>query len=193
MKNRKMQTKDEDDPSTRATRSIDGDAERCNRKLNEVQQIGGEQGDEEELHIESTNATSANTNKLAILESDAHIQFIQETCLTKALQASFEKEAREYKKLAIGSPLDPEHIKATAGVAAIAVQTIKMYPVPNPTEDYKDAEKTGRCKIICTDIGGHTLACANIYGWSGGVSGSMEAERTDDVLAIIRMLSLIHI
>ena len=45
----------------------------------------------------------------------------------------------------------------------------------------------GRCKIYCVDIAGETLVCANVYGWSGGVKGSKEAERTDDILAIVRM------
>ena len=148
---------------------------------------GTSNDEDDELVIESINASSANTNKVAILESDAQLQFIQETCLTKALQATFDKEAKEYKKSAIGSPLDPEHIKATAGVAAVAQKPLHMYPIPNPTDDYKDAEKTGRCKICCIDIGGQTLACANVYGWSGGTGGSKEAERTDDILAIIRM------
>ena len=57
----------------------------------------------------------------------------------------------------------------------------------DPSEDYKDAVETGRCKIVCVDIGGQTLACANVYGWSGGISGSKEAGRTDDLLVIIRM------
>ena len=64
---------------------------------------------------------------------------------------------------------------------------LNFYPLPNPTEDYKDAEKMGRCKIYCVDIAGETLVCANVYGWSGGVKGSKEAERTDDILAIVRM------
>ena len=42
-------------------------------------------------------------------------------------------------------------------------------------------------KVICVNIAGQTLACANVYGWSGGVQGSKEVERTDDILAIVRM------
>ena len=119
--------------------------------------------------------------------SPSHVQFVQETCLTKALRAAFDKEAKDYSKRAIGSPLDPEHSKATAGVAVIAVKGLNFYEIPSPTDDYKDAEKTGRCNIFCVDIAGQTLACANVYGWSGGIKGSKEAERTDDILAIIRM------
>ena len=63
-----------------------------------------EEGEEDDLVIELINASSANANKLAILESDAHIQFVQETCLTKALQAIFDKDAKEYNKVAIGNP-----------------------------------------------------------------------------------------
>ena len=75
---------------------------------------------------------------------------------------------KEYHKNAIGSPLDPEHSNASAGVAVIAVKGLNFYPLPNPTEDYKDAEKMGRCKTDCVDIAGETLVCANVYGWSGG-------------------------
>ena len=42
-------------------------------------------------------------------------------------------------------------------------------------------------QFFCVDIAGHTLVCANVYGWSGGIKGSKEAERTDDILAITRM------
>ena len=149
--------------------------------------VGSGDGGVQEIILESINASSATANRLALLESDAHIQFVQETCLTKALQAAFEKEAKDHPKNAIGSPLDPEHSKATAGVAVIAVKGLNFYQLPNPTEDYKDAEKMGRCKIYCVDIAGQTLVCANVYGWSGGVKGSKEAERTDDILAIVRM------
>ena len=107
--------------------------------------------------------------------------------MTKSLQTAFEKEAKEFHKRAIGSPLDPGHSKATAGVAVVAAKGFTFYQIPNPTEDYKDAEKTGRCNIFCVDIAGQTLACANVYGWSGGIKGSKEAERTDDILAIVRM------
>ena len=94
---------------------------------------------------------------------------------------------KEVMKKVIGSPLDPEHMKASAGVVAIAVKDLALYAVPDPTDDYRDAEATGRCKIVCTDLGGCTLACANIYGWTGGTVGSKEAARTDDTLTIVRM------
>ena len=41
--------------------------------------------------------------------------------------------------------------------------------------------------ILCVDLGGSTLACANVYGWTGGIKGSKEAARTDDILTIARM------
>ena len=65
----------------------------------------------------------------------AHLQFIQESCLTKGLRTTFEKEAKEVGKKIIGSPLDPEHSKAAAGVAAIAAEGLALYPVPEPTDD----------------------------------------------------------
>ena len=60
-----------------------------------------------------------------------------------------------------------------------------MYPVPNPTEAYKDPLATGRCIIAFFDHQGTTCAIANIYGWKGGTVGSKEACRTDDLFAII--------
>ena len=120
--------------------------------------MGSSDGEDQVIILESINASSATANRLALLESDAHIQFVQETCLTKGLQAAFEKEAKEFQKSAIGSPLDPEHSKASAGVAVIAVEGLNFYQLPKPTEDYKDAEKIGRCKIFCVDIAGQTLA-----------------------------------
>ena len=73
----------------------------------------------------------------------------------------------------------------------VAVKGLVLYPITQPTDDYLDAEKTGRCKIFCIDIGGHTVACAVIYGWTDGSKGSREAERTDDILSIIRMQFLL--
>ena len=69
----------------------------------------------------------------------------------------------------------------------MAAKGLSLYQITNPTDDYKDAEKTGRCNIFCVDIAGQTLGCANVYGWSGGIKGSKEAERTDDILAIVTM------
>ena len=62
-----------------------------------------------------------------------------------------------------------------------------MYPVPNPTEDDRDAEAPGRCMLLCVDLVGPTLVCANVYGWAGGIKGSKEAARTDDIITIVRM------
>ena len=112
---------------------------------------------------------------------------MQETCVSEKQQLAFEREAAAYGKKAICSPLDPEHIKASAGVAALAVKGIEMYPATKVTDDYRDALATGRCNIFCFDIGGQTLVCANIYGWTGGSKGSKEAERTDDIISIVRM------
>ena len=57
--------------------------------------IGNDDGSEEELVVlESINASSAQANKLAILEGDAHLQLLQETCLAKILLAAFDKDAK---------------------------------------------------------------------------------------------------
>ena len=96
-------------------------------------------------------------------------------------------EAKVAKKKFIGGPTDPEHGKAAGGVGVVTVDGLTFYPIVDPIKDYVDAEATGRCMIRCMDVGGVTMACANIYGWTGGVVGSKEAARTDDLLAIVRM------
>ena len=87
----------------------------------------------------------------------------------------------------MGGPTDPELGKAAAGVGTISPKGINFYPLTNPTKDYLDAEASGRCMILCADLGGCTLTCANLYGWTGGTVGSKEAARTDDLITIVRM------
>ena len=62
-----------------------------------------------------------------------------------------------------------------------------MYKLPNPTNHYADAAKTGRICIVCFDIAGQNLACATIYGWKGGKVGTAEAARTDDLICICKL------
>ena len=104
--------------------------------------IGNDDGIEEELLIlESINTSSAHANKQEILEGDAHIQFLQEACLTKTLLAAFDKDAKAKGKRITGGPLDPEHTEAAAGVAAVAVKGLIIYPITQPIDDYLDEEK----------------------------------------------------
>ena len=69
-------------------------------------------------------------------------------------------------------------------MAILAAKNLRTYEVPNPTKHYLDAVKTGRCIIVCVDIDGTTMACATIYGWSGGQKGNDEAARTNDLITI---------
>ena len=115
------------------------------------------------------------------------MQLIQETCLANAQRRTLQNEAKEVKKQFQGEPTDPEQAKAAAGVGAMCVESLNMYPVPNPTMDYLDAAATGRCAIYCTDVSGVTMAVAAIYGWTGGTKGSPHAARTEDILTIVQM------
>ena len=63
-----------------------------------MNRLGSGDGEDQVIIIESINASSATVNRLALLESDAHIQFVQETCLTKSLQTAFDKEAKDFHK-----------------------------------------------------------------------------------------------
>ncbi len=80
-----------------------------------------------------------------------------------------------------------EHAKATADGAAPAVTVLALNPLFGPSEAYKHAEATGRCKLVCFDKGGGTLACATIDGRRGGGNGSREAVRTDDIITIVHV------
>ena len=110
-----------------------------------------------------------------------------ETCLTKAQRETLKKEARGLGKAFLGGPTDPEQGKAAAGVGFLSLEGLNLYPVPEPTKDYCDAEATGRCKIVCLDMAGVTCAIALIYGWTGAMKGSVDSARTDDLLTIIQM------
>ena len=76
-------------------------------------------------------------------------------------------EANAKGKAYLGGPTDPEQGKAAAGVGALFFKGLAAYEVQNPTEDYRDAVKSGKCIIVCFDAGGTTIACAIIYGWAG--------------------------
>ena len=139
------------------------------------------------IDIETSNITSGNTNKETALARKAAIQFLQEAGMNKGQRVYMAANAIESNKRFIGGPTDPALAKAAAGVGALIREGLNLYPVPNPTDDYRDAEATGRCMILCVDLGGTTLVCANVYGWTGGLKGSMEAARTDDIITIARM------
>jgi len=114
------------------------------------------------------------------------LQFVQEICLNDGQVVTMKGEAAKVGKTFDAGPRDPEQIRVAAGVAALGTKDMKMYHLTKQNEDYKDAVATGRCRINCCDIDGCTLAVANIYGWTGGQPGTIEAERTDDLLAIVR-------
>ena len=75
-------------------------------------------------------------------------------------------DANAKGKSFLGGPTDPEQGKAAAGVGALFLKGLAAYDIINPTQDYRDAETSGRCKIVCMDTGGVTIACAIIYGWT---------------------------
>ena len=138
------------------------------------------------LTLETINVTSANKHKFTMLKRKAHVQFAQEIRLNEGQVSSMKGEAAKVGKTMDAGPKDPEQLKTSAGVATIAMKDLRMYHVTRPIDDYKDAIATGRCRITCMYIDGCTLAVANLYGWTGGQIGTYEAERTDDLVAIVR-------
>ena len=98
-----------------------------------------------------------------------------------------EAEAKQFSKTFSGGPFDPEQSKPSAGVGAMAEDRIGIYTITKPIKHYQDAIKIGRLLIVCCDLNGQTLAIANVYGWTGGRMGSVEAERTDDLFCICKL------
>ena len=141
------------------------------------------------IKLELINVTSIVTNGRAIWEREAHVQLIVETLVPPEMAGEYHQQAMQYNKVLEVGPVDPEQNKAAAGVGILAVKGLRPYKLPNPTDDIKDAEATGRCAIYCLDLAGQTLTIAVIYGWTGGTKGSPEAARTDDIIAIVRSQS----
>ena len=111
-------------------------------------------------------------NRDVVLARKAHFQGIQEACLTPAQSKGMLKDAHAKGKSYIGGPTDPEQGKAAAGVGALFLKHLAAYEIINPTEDYRDAERSGRCKIVCLDVGRVTIAIAIVYGWTGAKKGT---------------------
>ena len=128
-----MNQDEKDDQDCGDTQKRDGTniGEEARRSKHEGR-IGSGEGVDHEIIFESINASSATANRLALLESDAHVQFVQETRLTKALQVTFDKDAKEYHKNAIGSPLDPEHSNAISRSRSHRSERPQLLPAPQP-------------------------------------------------------------
>ena len=123
------------------------------------------------IRLETINVTSANVNKTTILHRKAHLQFVQEICLTDGQIITMKGDAAKVGKTFDAGPRDPEQTRVSAGVAALGTKDLNVYHITNPFDDYLDAVATGRCRITCCDINGCTLVVANIYGWTGGSVG----------------------
>ena len=117
--------------------------------------------------METSNATSLNSNRDTALARKANFQGNQEACLTEAQIKGMKIEAAANGKTYIGGPTDPEQGKAAAGIGALFLKGLAAYEIPNPTDDYRDAERSGRCKIVCFDAGCCTVVCGIVYGWTG--------------------------
>ena len=137
------------------------------------------------IRIETINVTSLITNGWIALRRKSHVQLLQETCIS--VLHKFKADAKKVGKTFEGGPTDPEHGRPSAGVGALAYEGLKVYQVTNPTKDYLDAVATGRCIIICMDLGGTTLSIACIYGWTGAKQNTSNAERTNDIISIVQL------
>ena len=105
----------------------------------------------ERFLMETSNVILLNSNRDAALVRKADFQGIQEPCLTEAQIKGMKTEATPKGKTYIGGPTDPEQGKAAAGVGALFLKGLAAYGIKIPTDDYRDAETNGRCKIVCFD------------------------------------------
>ena len=87
----------------------------------------------EKLILETCNTTSLNSNRATALARKAHLQAVQEACLTEAQIAGMKRDAAKKGKAYIGGPTVPEQGKAAAGVRALFLKELAGYPVPKPT------------------------------------------------------------
>ena len=108
-------------------------------------------GPQERIRMETSNATSLNSNRETALSRTAHFQVVQEDCLNEAQIAAMKTAARLKGTTYIGGPTDLEQGKAAAGVGALFHKDIAACEVTNPIEDYLDAVRSGRCNIVCFD------------------------------------------
>ena len=69
--------------------------------------------------METSNATSLNSNRDTALARKAHFQGIQEACLTETQIRAMKKEANTRGKIYIGGPTDPEQGKAAARLSCV--------------------------------------------------------------------------
>ena len=93
-------------------------------KPQQQQRIGGEAVRQERIVMETSNATSLNTNRETALARKAHFQAIQEACLNEAQVAAMKTAASLGGKTYIGGPTDPEQGKAVAGVGLSSTKTL---------------------------------------------------------------------
>ena len=91
--------------------------------------------------METSNVTSLNSNRETPLARIAHSQAIQEACLNEAQLAAMKTAASTRGKTYIGGPTVPEQGKAAAGAGALFHKDVAAYEIPNPIDDYVDAEK----------------------------------------------------
>ena len=136
------------------------------------------------IHSETINITSAAKNQDSLLSRNATITTFQEHGLNANQLKTLQAFARQGKKDWGGGPLDLETGKQSAGVGIVALEGLAPYPVTEAAEDYNDAFASGRCAIYNIDCQGATITIAVIYGWTGAKVGSINASRTDDLLAI---------
>ena len=100
------------------------------------------------LIVETANVTSLVTNQEQMHNRKAHVVAIQEHVVSGKEASIAVRDAKERGWDLILGPVDPELARKTGGVGFQSAKNISVLPIRSKTEDYEDAEKTGRLKII---------------------------------------------
>ena len=125
-----------------------------------------------QLIAETINVTTLKKNQMQLSKRRAHIVGFQEHAVDgKAAAAAIEEAKANGWNMSLG-PVDPELNRKTGGVGFQSTEEISLLPIRCKTEDYKDAEATGRLKIMEIELeDGGRLQISNIYGWTGAIKG----------------------
>ena len=83
-------------------------------------------------------------------------------------------------------PCSPSSDSNFAGVGVITIDPLKPITFEPKSDDFADAVHTGRLKANWIDIMGTNILFVNAYCWSGGSTNDECAQKTDDLMFIIK-------
>ena len=172
------------DTTTTATTTTTHDE--SNMTTNTTQAASSTQGNEyvyqqDDFILDVQNLTNASTQKSGIKTRQAHCTVFQEHTLDAEGRAIFHQFCKDNKyQMPKCGPLDPEHIKPSAGVGFVVAKPFNGINIPPITTSFAEAIETGRCGHHAIEIGSSTtVSICNNYGWTGGHDIPAAASRTN--------------